>query len=75
MSEVRHRGRVVEVRPGQDGSPGILVLRVGISPVEVTVPLEGDPGVRPGQFVWVYDDGEIEAHAPEDLIPPVLPAA
>ena len=65
MSEVKHRGTVIEVRADR-----LVMSQMAESPAfEFAHPVKPNDA-QPGDYVWVYDDGQVEVKNR----PPRLPA-
>ena len=54
MSEIKAQGRVVETRPG------MVVITKGVAPGEETHAGLREHDAEPGDYVWIYDDGQVE---------------
>lgn len=66
-NEVAHQGRVVEVRDD------LIVLRPGVDPLEVAVAIKPYPEdlvpPQPGDYVFVYGDGQVEVRGRAETNP------
>lgn len=63
MAEVKCQGKVIEAREG------LLVILVGIGPGEETHETKAHDAL-PGDYVAIYDDGEVEVRGREPALPP-----
>lgn len=62
MAEIKAQGRVIETRAG------LIVIRRGTSTVEETFEVKAD-GVVPGDYVRIFDDGQVEVGSPNRPLP------
>lgn len=62
MAEAVKWGRVIEVRPKDN----MMVILPHGRIVEETITDIKPTEARPGNYVWVYDDGQVEVKSPGD---------
>lgn len=66
MAEITAQGRVVEARPS------LLVLRYGTSLVEYMHDGLKPYDARPGDYVFIYDDGQVEVRGRDAANPDIM---
>ena len=70
MAAIVGQGRVIETRPG------LIIIRLGAGPGEGTFGARPHEA-KPGDYVWVYDDGQVEvvssAALPSGVVERTLP--